>query len=78
MFWSFQATWSVPDRWNGMPMICTSAPDLRAASSFGTQLIPNSAPPPATTVAGTMSTPPGRIVTSRPWSAKNPWSLAAK
>ena len=70
MFLSFIATWSVPDRWNGMPMIWTSAPDSREASSFGTQLMPNSALPPATTVAGTMSTPPGRIVTSRPWSLK--------
>jgi len=56
------------ERWKIWPMTTPSAPDSRGASIRGTQLMPNSAWPPATTVAGTISTAPGRIVTSKPSS----------
>ena len=50
MLLSLNATWSVPDRWKTWPMTWTSAPDSREASILGTQEMPNSALPPATTV----------------------------
>ncbi len=68
MFLSLNETCSVGERWKIWPMTTPSAPDSRGASMRGTQLMPNSAWPPATTVAGTISTAPGRIVTSKPSS----------
>ncbi len=68
MFRSLNETWSVGERWKTCAMTTPSAPDSRGASIRGTQLIPNWAWPPATTVAGTISTAPGRIVTSKPSS----------
>ena len=67
---SLKAICRVGERWKGCPMNWMSAPFSREARAFGSQLMPNSALPAATTVAGTMSTAPGRIVTSRPWSLK--------
>ena len=52
MFLSLNETWSVGERWKIWPMTTPSAPDSRGASIRGTQLMPNSAWPPATTVAG--------------------------
>ena len=49
-------TWRRAERWKTWPMTWTSAPLSRDASIVGTQRMPNSALPPATTVAGTMST----------------------
>ena len=60
MFLSLNETWRVGERWNTWPMTTPSAPDSRGASIRGTQLMPNSAWPPATTVAGTISTAPGQ------------------
>ena len=49
---SLNETWRVGERWKIWPMTTPSAPDSRGASMRGTQLMPNSAWPPATTVRG--------------------------
>ena len=58
---SLNDTWSVGERWKIWAMTTGSAPDSRGASIHQDQLMPNSAWPPWTTVAGTISTAPGRI-----------------
>ena len=47
------------------PMLTSGTPCSREESRLGSQSIPNSAPRPATTCSGTMSGPPGTMVTSR-------------
>ena len=47
------------------PMLTSGTPCSREDRRLGSQSIPNSAPPPATTCSGTMSGPPGMMVTSR-------------
>jgi hypothetical protein len=66
---SFQVTSVIPERANTCAMLTRSPPLSRVASRDGSQSIPNSAPPLATTCSGVMSGPPGLIVTSRPSSS---------
>jgi len=49
---------------NTCAMFTSGAPWSRAERRLGSQSMPNWAPPPATTCSGTMSGPPGRMVTS--------------
>ena len=66
---SFQVTSVMPLFENTCAMLTRSPPWSRAASSAGSQSIPNSAWPLATTCSGVMSGPPGLSSTSSPSSS---------
>ena len=66
---SFHVTSVMPQRAKTCAMLTISPPWSRVASVLSSQLSPNSACPPSTTCSGTMSGPPGLIVTSRPSSS---------
>ena len=65
MLLSFQVTSVMPERSKTWEMLTRSPPWSRVASSDGSQSIPNSACPEATTCSGVMSGPPTLISTSR-------------
>jgi len=60
-----KANWRMPLKAKTWAMLTSGAPCSRAASKLGSQPRPNWAPPAATTSSGTISGPPGRMVTSR-------------
>ena len=66
---SFHVTSVMPERAKTCAMLTMSPPLSRVARRDGSQSIPNSAPPLATTCSGVMSGPPALIVTSRPSSS---------
>ncbi len=66
---SAKDTSRVPERSKTWAMLTMPAPCSRETRALGTQASPNSAPPVASTVCGTISTAPSRISTSRHSSA---------